>query len=57
MPFCLTYHINLKLSTKLTAHALEELHGIKISHTMIPNYGMTDAVINPFVDTFDYKSS
>ncbi len=58
MGLCLTYHVNLKLSTRQTAHALEEVHGIKISHTMVANYAMTAAaVIKPFVDTFDYKPS
>jgi transposase-like protein/rubredoxin len=56
MGLCLTYHVNLKLSTRMTSHALEEIHGIKISHTMIANYAMTAAaVIKPFTDTFDYK--
>ena len=58
MGLCLTYHVNLKLSTRQTKHALEEVHGIKISHTMVANYAMTAAaVIKPFVDTFDYKPS
>lgn len=58
MGLCLTYHVNLKLSTRQTAHALEEVHGIKISHTMVANYAMTAAaVIKPFTDTFDYKPS
>lgn len=58
MGLCLTYHVNLKLSTRQTAHALEEVHGIKISHTMIANYAMTAAaVIKPFVDTFSYNPS
>ena len=37
MGLCLTYHVNLKLSTRQTAHALDEVHGIKISHTMVAN--------------------
>lgn len=54
----LTYHVNLGLSTRKTAHALEEIHGIKISHTTVANYAMTAAaVIKPFVDTYDYKPS
>ena len=58
MGLCLTYHVNLKLSTRQTAHALAEVHGIKISHTMIANYAMTAAaVIKPLTDTFDYKPS
>jgi transposase-like protein/DNA-directed RNA polymerase subunit RPC12/RpoP len=58
MGLCLTYHVNLKLSTRQTAHALNEVHGINISHTMVANYATTAAaVIKPFVDTFDYKPS
>ena len=58
MGLCLTYHVNLKLSTRQTAHALAEIHSIKISHTMVANYALTAAtVIKPFVDTFDYKPS
>lgn len=54
----LTYHVNLKLSTRQTAHALEEVHAIKISHTTVANYAMTAAaVIKPFVDTYEYKPS
>lgn len=30
MGLCLTYHVNLKLSTRQTAHALKEVHGIDI---------------------------
>lgn len=55
---CLTYHVNLKLSTRQTAHAMDEVHGIKISHTMVANYALTAAaVIKPFVDKFDYNPS
>ena len=58
MGLCLTYHVNLKLSTRQTSHALKEIHGINISHTMVSNYAMTAAaVIKPFTDTFDYKPS
>lgn len=54
----LTYHVNLQLSTRKTAHALKEIHGIDISHTTVANYAMSAAaVIKPFVDTFDYKPS
>lgn len=58
MGLCLTYHVNLKLSTRQTVHALKEVHGIDISHTMVAKYAMTAAaVIKPFIDTFDYKPS
>lgn len=37
---------------------MKEIHGINILHTMVANYAMTAAaVIKPFIDTFDYKSS
>jgi len=58
MGLCLTYHVNLKLSTRQTSHAMKEIHGINISHTMVAHYAMTAvAVIKPFIDTFDYKPS
>ena len=58
MGLCLTYHVNLKLSTRQTAHALYEIHGIKISHTMVANYAMTAAaIIKPFIDNYDYRPS
>ena len=43
------------MSTKQTAHVLNEVHGIKISHRTIANYTLTAAVINSFVDTYNYK--
>lgn len=58
MGLCLTYHVNLQLSTRQTARALKEVHGIDISHTTISNYALTAAsVIKPFVDHFDYQPS
>lgn len=58
MGLCLTYHVNLGLSTRKTAQALKDIHNIKISHTMVANYAKTTAtIIKPFVDTFDYKPS
>jgi transposase-like protein len=58
MGLCLTYHVNLKLSTRQTAHALADIHRIKISHTMVADYALTAAsVIKPFVDTFNYNPS
>lgn len=51
-------HVNLNLSTIQTASGLSEVLGIKISHTMVSNNALTaSAVIEPFVDTFDYKPS
>lgn len=58
MGLCLTYHVNLSLSLRKTAEALQEIHNIDISHTMVANYARTAAaIIKPFVDTFDYKPS
>ena len=56
MLLCLTYHVNCKMSTRQTAHVLNEVHGIKISHRTIANYALiATAVIKPFVDTYNYK--
>ena len=58
MGLSLTYHVNLGLSLRKTAHALKEVHGITISHTMIANYTKTAAIIiKPFVDNYDYNPS
>lgn len=56
MGLCLTYHVNLGLSTRATARALWEIHQVKISHTMVSNYAKTAAtLVKPFVDNYDYK--
>jgi transposase-like protein len=53
---CLTYNVNLGLSTRATARALWEIHQVKISHVMVSNYAKTAAaLVKPFVDNFDYK--
>lgn len=58
MALCLTYHVNLGLSLRKTVYAMEDVHGIKISHTMVANYCQTAAVlVKPFVDHFNYKKS
>ena len=58
MGLCLTYHVNLGLSLRKTAHALKDVHGIDISHTMVANYAKTAAsLIKPFVDTYNYPVS
>jgi transposase-like protein len=58
MSLCLTFHVNLGLSLRKTARALDDLYGIKISHTMVANYCTTAAVvIKPFVDHYDYQKS
>jgi len=52
---CLSYKINLGLSLRKTAQALNDIHGIKISHQQIANYLKTAAVcIKPFVDNYNY---
>ncbi len=58
LSLCLTFHVNLGLPLRKTAQALEDLYGIKISHTMVANYCKTAAVvIKPFVDHYHYKKS
>lgn len=58
MGLCLTYNVNLGLSTRATARALWEIHQVKISHVMVSIYAKTAAaIVQPFVDSFDYKPS
>ena len=58
MSLCLSYHVNLGLSLRKTSYALEDIHGIHVSHTMVANYCKTAAVvIKPFVDHYNYKKS
>ena len=58
MSLCLTLHVNLGLSLRKTAQAMNDLYGIKISHQMVANYARTAAlVIKPFVDNYDYEPS
>lgn len=58
MSLCLTFHVNLGLSLRKTAQALNDLYGIEISHTMVANYCKTAAtVIKPFVDHFPYAKT
>ena len=53
---CLSYCINLGLSTRVAANAIYDIHGVRISHVAVANYIKTAAVIvKPFVDSFDYK--
>ena len=56
MGLCLSYKVNLGLSLRKTAHALHEIHGIKISHQQVANYLKTAAIcVKPFVDNYDYQ--
>ena len=58
MSLCLTLHVNLQLSLRKTAQAMEDLYGVKISHQQVANYAKTaDLVIKPFVDNYDYNAS
>jgi len=58
MGLCLTYHVNLGLSSRKTAQALFDIHGVKISHVTVSKYAKTAAyTVKPFVDNFDYKPS
>lgn len=56
MGLCLTYHVNLSLSTRATARALWEIHQVKISHVMVSKYAKSAAaIVKYFVDNYDYK--
>lgn len=53
---CLSYCVNLGLSTRAAANAIHDIHGVRISHVAVANYIKTAAVIvKPFVDSFDYN--
>lgn len=53
---CLTYLVNLGLSTRATSRALWEIHGVKISHVTVSRYAKTAAaLVKPFVDSYNYK--
>lgn len=53
---CLSYKINLGLSLRKTAQALNDIHGIKISHQQVANYLKTAAIcVRPFVDNYNYE--
>lgn len=58
MSLYLTLHVNLGLSLRKTAQAMNDLYGIKISHQMVANYARTAAlIIKPFVDNYNYEPS
>jgi len=58
MSLCLTLHVNLQLSLRKTAQAMNDLYGIRISHQQVANYAKAAAlVVKPFVDTYDYGAS
>jgi len=58
MTLCLTLHVNLQLSLRKTAQALNDLYGIRISHQQVANYARTAAIlVKPFVDHYDYPHS
>ncbi|MHB1484060.1 MAG: IS6 family transposase [Saccharofermentanales bacterium] len=55
---CLSYTVNLGLSTRVTAMALRDIHEVSISHVTVAKYAKTAAaIVKPFVDSFDYKPS
>lgn len=57
MSLCLTMHVNLGLSLRKTAQALEDLYQIQISHQQVANYARTAAVlVKPFVDNYNYHT-
>ena len=49
MSLCLTLHVNLHLSLRKTAQAMNDLYGIRISHQQVANYARAD--------TYDYNAS
>ncbi|MCA1076544.1 DDE-type integrase/transposase/recombinase [Clostridium bowmanii] len=56
MGLCLTYNVNLGLSTRRTALALWEIHGVRISHVTVSKYAISAAAfVKPYVDNYDYK--
>lgn len=58
MSLCLTLHVNLQLSLRKTAQAMNDLYGIHISHQQVANYAKAAAlVVKPFVDNYDYNAS
>lgn len=58
MSLCLTLNVNLGLSLRKTAQAMNDIYGIKISHQMVAYYARTAAlIIKPFVDNYDYEPS
>jgi transposase-like protein len=53
---CLSYCVNLGLSTRMAARAIRDIHGVPISHVSVASYIKTASVIvKPFVDSFDYN--
>jgi len=53
---CLTYLVNLGMSTRATSRALRDIHGVVISHVTVSKYARTAAaLVKPFVDNYDYK--
>jgi transposase-like protein len=53
---CLTYVVNLGLSTRMTARALLDIHGVRISHAMVARYVHTaSAIVATYVNDYDYK--
>ena len=56
MGLCLTYHINLSLSTRATARALWEVHQVRISHVMVSKYARTVAsIVKFYIDNYNYN--
>lgn len=53
---CMTYLVNLGLSTRATARALWEIHGVRISHVTVSKYAKSAAaLVQPFVDNYNYN--
>lgn len=54
----LTYYVNFGMSSRETAAAMKDIHGVSISHQTVLNYANSVALwIKPFVDRFPYELS
>lgn len=53
---CLTYVVNLGLSTRMASRALFDIHGVKISHAMVARYvHSASAIVATYVNDYDYN--
>lgn len=54
----LTYYVNYGLSARKTASIMRDIHGLRISHQTVINYGnLISRIIQPMVDYYPYKTS
>ena len=54
----LTYHVNYRLSTRMTAAVMWDIHNVKVSHTTVANYAEAVAsVVHPVLEHYPYELS